>query len=323
MFQFLPIEAALRRLNSQLDRIMPLLTLSGVVLGLLLGTRVTWMKPSVTILFAIITFIGGLGINSNAFFKVVKKPKAIFVFIIGANLIMPLIAWTLAHLFFPNQQNVITGFILLMAVPTGMTGYIWASIYKGNEALSLTLILVSTLLAPILTPYTVSLLSNTSVHIDTAGMMASLVLMVVIPSVGGTLINNATKGEVNNHITPGLKPFSKISLFLIILINTALVSERLLANASWAYVPIALTCAFLAVIGYPISYMLGRINRLADKESKSITFASSLRNISTALVLAIAYFPPETALPVIFGIVFQQSTCAVMAYVLYGRKKPT
>ncbi len=323
MFQFLSLEAALRRLNYQLDRIMPLLTPSGVILGLLLGSRVAWMKPSLPILFAIITFIGGLGINSNAFFTVLKKPKAILVFIIGANFVMPLLTYAIASTLFRNQQEIATGLILLMSIPTAITGYIWSGIYKGNGALSLTLILVSTLLAPILTPYTVSLLANTSVRIDTAGMMVSLLIMVVVPSIAGILINNATKGTVNDHITPCLKPFSKIGLFLIIVINTAQVSERLLANASWAYLPIALTCAFLAVVAYPISHTLGRIAGLGVEESKSITFASSMRNISAALVLAIAYFPAETALPVIFGIVFQQSTCAVMAYFLYGRKKVT
>ncbi len=302
---------------------MPLLTPSGVVLGLLLGSRVAWMKPSVTFLFAIITFIGGLGINSTDFFKVVRKPKAILVFILGANFVMPLLSYLLAFLVFRNQQEVATGLILLMSIPTAVTGYIWSNIYRGNGALSLTLILVSTLLAPLLTPYTVSLLANTSVRIDTAGMMVSLILMVVLPSIAGILINNATKGKVNDHVTPCLKPFSKIGLFFIIIINTAQVSERLLANASWAYLPIALTCAFLAIIGYPISHFLGKIAGLAEQESKSITFASSMRNISAALVLAIAYFPAQTALPVIFGIVFQQSTCAVMAHVLYGRKKTT
>lgn len=308
-------------MNYYLERIMPLLTPSGVVMGLLLGSWVAWMKPSVTVLFALITFIGALGINSSDFFKVVKKPKAIAVFIIGANVVMPLLTYALASVVFRNQPEIATGLILLMSIPTAITGYIWSGIYKGNGALSLTLILVSTLLAPILTPYTVRLLANTTVRIDTAGMMVSLVLMVVVPSVVGILINNLTKGKVNEHITPCLKPFSKIGLFFIIVINTAQVSERLIANASWDYLPIAAVCAFLAIIGYPISHTLGRIAGLAEQESKSITFASSLRNISAALVLAIAYFPPETSLPVIFGIVFQQSTCAVMAHVLYGRKK--
>ncbi len=302
---------------------MPILTPSGVILGLLLGSLITWMKPSVPYLFAIITFIGGLGISSNAFFGVIKKPKAILFFILGANIIMPLVAWALANLLFPGHPAIITGLILLMAIPTAITGYIWSSIYKGNGALSLSLIIVSTLLAPLLTPYTVAILAQTTVQIDTTGMMISLLLMVVIPSFAGILINNMTKGRVTAHVAPSLKPFSKIGLFFIIVINTSQVAERLIADASWIYLPIAMTCALLAVIGYPLAHYLGKLAGISLEDRKSVTFAVSMRNISSALVLAIAYFPPETALPVIFGIVFQQTVCAFMAYTLYGRKKIT
>lgn len=299
---------------------MPILTPSGVILGLLLGSLVAWMKPSVTYLFALITFIGGLGISSGDFFKVIRRPKTILIFILGANFIMPMLSWTVANLLFPHQEAIITGLILLMAIPTAVTGYIWSSIYKGSGALSLTLILISTILAPLTTPYTVRLLARTSVQINTTGMMISLLLMVVLPSMAGILINNLTKGRVNDHVAPCLRPFSKIGLFFIIVINTSQVADRLLENASWLYLPIALASALLAVSGYPISHYLGKIAGLSVEESKSITFATAMRNISAALVLAIAYFPPESALPVIFGIVFQQSTCAIMAQVLYGRK---
>ncbi|MGH0054582.1 MAG: bile acid:sodium symporter family protein [Sphaerochaetaceae bacterium] len=323
MFHFQPIEAKLRRLNYHLERLMPILTPSGVILGLILGSLVSWMKPSVPYLFAFITFIGGLGISSKAFFGVIKKPKAILIFILGANIIMPLIAWALANLLFPGRPGIITGFILLMSIPTAITGYIWGGIYKGNGALSLTLIIVSTFLAPVLTPYTVAILAQTTVQIDTTGMMVSLLLMVVIPSIAGILINNVTKGRVTEHVAPNLKPFSKIGLFFIIVINTSQVADRLIADASWSYLPIALACALLAAIGYPLAHYLGGLAGLALEDRKSITFAISMRNISSALVLAIAYFPPETALPVIFGIVFQQTICAFMAYTLYGRKKIT
>ncbi|MDY0244347.1 MAG: bile acid:sodium symporter family protein [Sphaerochaeta sp.] len=323
MFHFQKVEARLKSLNYHLERFMPLLTPSGVIMGLLLGSLVSWMTPSVPYLFGLITFIGGLGISSNAFFGVIKKPKAILFFILGANIIMPLVAWALANLLFPGHPAIITGFILLMAIPTAITGYIWANIYRGNGALSLTLIIVSTLLAPFLTPYTVAILAQTSVQIDTKGMMISLLIMVVIPSIVGILINNATQGKVNDHMGPNLKPFSKIGLFFIIVINTSNVAERLIADASWIYLPIALVCALLAVIGYPLAHYLGKIAGIALEDRKSVTFAVSMRNISSALVLAIAYFPPETALPVIFGIVFQQTICAFMAHTLYGRKKIT
>jgi tagaturonate reductase len=319
MFQFEAMERKLRQLNSLTERAMPILTPTGVLLGLLLGSHVSWMKPSVTFLFSFLTFCGALGINGSDFFTVLKKPKPIFLFLLIANILMPCFAWAVANLFFPSLSGTVTGYILLMAIPTAVSGYIWASIYKGNGALSLTMVLVSTALAPFMTPFTVRLLARTAVSIDTNGMILSLVQMVVIPSVIGVLINTLTKGKVNEHVTPSIKPFSKITLLMVIVINTSQVADRLLANASWQYLPIALLCAAISATGFPIAYWTGRMARLPKADNVSLTFATALRNISAALVLAIDYFPPETTLPVIFGIVFQQTICATMGYLLFGR----
>ncbi len=100
-------------------------------------------------------------------------------------------------------------------------------------------------------------------------------------------------GKVNDRVAPNLRPFSKIGLFFIIVINTSNVAERLIADASWIYLPIALACALLATIGYPLAHYLGKIAGIALEDRKSVTFAVSMRNISSALVLAIAYFPPR------------------------------
>jgi tagaturonate reductase len=186
--------------------------------------------------------------------------------------------------------------------------------------LSLTLILVSTALTPLLTPFTVRLLTQTAIEINTNGMILSLLKMVLVPSLLGIFINNFTKGKVNDHITPSLKPFSKIALVMVIIINTSQVSNQLLASASWKYLPVALLCATIAASGFPIAYGLGKWAKLPKEDNISLTFAIALRNISAGLVLAIDYFPPETALPVIFGIVFQQTISALMGFFLFGRK---
>lgn len=320
MFHFQTIETSLNKLNQALERLMPILTPAGVVLGLILGSRVSWMKPSVTWLFAFLTFSGALGINSSSFLKVIKKPKNILVFFLGTNIIMPILAWALASLFFGSDPAIVTGYVLLLSIPTAVSGYIWSAIYKGDGALSLSLILVSTILAPILTPFTVNLLTQSEVAIDSTSMMLSLIKMVVVPSLLGVLINNLTKGKVNDRVTPTLKPFSKIALFFVVIVNTSLVSERLIADASWTYLPIALLCAFLTASGYPIAFALGKLAKIPLAENKSITFATSMRNISAALVLSIEFFPAKSALPVIFGIVFQQTVCAFMGHNLFGKE---
>ena len=43
-------------------------------------------------------------------------------------------------------------------------------------------------------------------------------------------------------------------------------------------------------------------------------------NVSAALVLAIDYLPPDGALPVIFGILFQQSASAIAGGILFKKR---
>lgn len=323
MFHFRTIEQKLTALNTTLDRLMPALTPLGVLFGLILGNRVQALGSWTGFLFATITFIGGLGISASQFGSVVKRPKALLVFLVGSTVIMPMVSYLFASLAFGSNAEIKTGIVLLTAIPTALTGYIWSSIYKGNEPLSLTIILLGTLIAPLATPLIVKTLGGASVAIDSRGMMISLLTLVVIPTTIGSVINTLSGARVTVRITPSLKPFSKIALVMIVIINTAAVSEQLLANLSLSYAAIALSSLLLAISGYPIAASLARLFGFERQETVSLTFAISMRNISAALVLAIQYFPPTTALPVIFGIVFQQSTAALMASLLFGKSHPS
>ena len=296
---------------------MPLLTIGGVLLGLFLYPLFAPLKPIVNSLFAFITFSSALAISPKRFLGAVTKLKAIALFFLWASIVMPVLSFFLASLLFSDPQ-IITGFVLLTAIPTAMAGYIWSEIYHGDEPLSLVFILISTLLGPILTPFTVQFFANTAVSIDTKAMIISLLMMIVLPSIAGIFINHSFGDEKTKIVTPSLKPFSKIALFGIVTINTAQIAPTLIEQASAAYLPIFLLAAALAFFGYPTSNALGTLAKLNLPERKSLTFAASMRNISAALVLAINYFSPMTALPVIFGIVSQQTICAIMAALLYG-----
>jgi predicted Na+-dependent transporter len=51
-----------------------------------------------------------------------------------------------------------------------------------------------------------------------------------------------------------------------------------------------------------------------------MTFTGGMRNISAALVLATTYFSPLAALPVILGILFQQTFVGLLGGVLFARR---
>ena len=93
--------------------------------------------------------------------------------------------------------------------------------------------------------------------------------MVVIPSVIGVAINQITKGKVNKNVAPCLKPFSKIGLLFVIMINTSQVSDALIKDASWRYVPIVLLCVALASAGFPIVYHFCKLFRFSHENARN------------------------------------------------------
>jgi tagaturonate reductase len=308
------------RLNLVLEKGMPLLTPCGVVIGFLLGSRISGFTTAVTLFFAFMTFSGALGMNIRNFVDVVRKPLPIFVFLFCFHIVIPVVVRLIAGAVFRTEPAFVTGLVLLFAIPTAVAGYIWTSIHNGNGPLALTLILIDTVLAPLLTPFTVSFLLSESIQIDSTGMLISLVWMVVIPSIIGVCINEFSRGKVTAAVTPYFKPLAKIALLCVVAINSARVAGSI---TSWesVFLFVGFISLALSIVGFLIGRAAGGLFRLPYSDMVTVTFSSGLRNISAALVLALNFFEPRAALPVITGIVFQQTLAALMGKVLIPKKE--
>jgi tagaturonate reductase len=232
---------------------------------------------------------------------------------------MPGITALIARLCFPGKPDIVSGYVLLMAIPVAVSSYIWTAIFRGDDAVALTLILIDTILAPLLTPLTVRLFSHSEVAIDATGMIISLLVMVVVPSVIGVAVNQATHNRMRVSVAPLGKPFSKLALFAVIAINTAQIADKI--TFSFSLLPIALLNALLAFLGFLCGWGIARLIRANRGVQVSLTFATGMRNISAAMVLAISFFPPDSALPVIIGILFQQTIAAFSGYLFFRGKK--
>lgn len=314
------IEYFLRKINGFLEKGMAIITPSGIILGLLLGSRISFLKPLVIYLFAFISLVGGFGVSIPDFFRVFRKPLPIFLFLLSSYFLFPSLVWSSMHLWFSSQPETMLGFFLLCSVPTAVVSYVWSSIYKGEAALALTLLIIGTLLSPICTPLIMRILSGSSVDFNVWGMVFSLFKMVLLPSAIGIFINQITHHAVNNHVTPCLKPFTKISIFILMAINASQLSESFFSTISFTLVPIIIACLLFTFIGFSLARLLAHATKLERDQSVSLMFAAGLRNINAALVLAIEFFSPAVAIPVMLGIFFQQIMSAVSATILVGNR---
>ncbi|PFP24606.1 hypothetical protein COJ96_21390 [Bacillus sp. AFS073361] len=312
----------LQKINKQLERIMPLITPVSVLTGVIFSIYLKDFSYLIPWIFAFMTFAGSLSSNFHSLKEVIIHPFPIFIAMLILHILMPIWAWSVGHVVFSGDIYTITGLILGMVIPTGVTSFIWVAIYKGNIPLVLSIILIDTLLSPIIVPYSLSLFMGETIEMDYISIMKGLLGMVVIPSLIGMYLNQVTKGKIKDQLGTRLAPFSKICLGFVVMLNGAVVAPYL-KNINLKLVSITLTVFLIALTGYLFSFLIGKFFKGGRANIISLTFTGGMRNISAGAVIAVAYFPAAVAVPVVVGMLFQQVLASLNGHFLnryYNRK---
>jgi predicted Na+-dependent transporter len=77
--------------------------------------------------------------------------------------------------------------------------------------------------------------------------------------------------------------------------------------------------AFPLLLGYFLGWLTGKLIGWDAPTVIATTFNGGMRNISAGAVLAVAYFPAPVAIPVVLGMLFQQSLASLVGYLLNRR----
>lgn len=305
----------LQTINRKLEKMMPFITPTGVILGVIFATYLKDFSFLIPWIFAFMTFAGSLSSNFTSLKEAFIRPFPLIIAFSILHIGMPVWAWGMGHLIFNGDAYTITGLVLGMVIPTGITSFLWVSIYKGNIAITLAIILIDTLLSPLVVPWSLSLLIGQKVEMDTVGIMMGLLKMVVIPSLLGMFLNQMTKGKVKETLSPRLAPFSKISIGFVVALNGAVVAPYL-RNFSFKLALITVVVFLIALTGYLASFTIGQLLKRDKDTVISLTFTGGMRNISAGAVLAVSYFPAQVAVPVVVGMLFQQVLASLNGYFL-------
>ncbi|PGK51994.1 hypothetical protein CN918_29840 [Priestia megaterium] len=301
-------------LNKRLQRLMPILTPISLVLGVLfqdVGGHLLFLVPW---LFAFMTLVGSLSMNVKDVKSFSKYPVIILISIAFLHILMPVWAYFLSTLIFNNHLLTI-GFIISVAVPTGVTSVIWVSICRGNLPLCLSIILIDTLLSPFIMPGLLHIVVGESIAIDTSSLILDLVWMIVLPTIVGIVLNELTKGKIHLTLGKKLAPFSKLSLFAVVMINSSAIAPYL-KHITWELFWVILVVLFLAITGYAIALVIGRLIWKDPRIVTTFVFIGGMRNIAVGVIVATTYFPAKVAMPVVFGMLFQQVLASLFSKVV-------
>ncbi|WP_338654034.1 bile acid:sodium symporter family protein [Lysinibacillus sp. Y5S-8] len=301
----------LEKLNRFLQKYIALLTPFSLIVGVFLESVGHHLLFLVSWLFAFMTFSGSLSMKFKDVKIFTKHPAFILFSIIFLHLLMPLWAYFLSTVIF-NDHLLTVGFVLAVALPTGVTSVIWINICRGNLPLGLSIILIDTLLAPFILPFILYIVSGEKIELDVASLIVNLLLMIVLPTILGILVNELSKGEIPKKYGKKLAPFSKLCLFAVIMINSSAISPYL-KNINLQLFFVILLVFLLAVSGYVFAYLIGRTLLKDAPQMATFVFTGGMRNIAVGVIVATTYFPGKVAMPVVFGMLFQQVLASVFS----------
>jgi len=318
-----PAETA-AAINHILERLMPVLTPLGVCMGAAAAPVFIRLRPMVAALFGIMTFSGALKLRARDLALAFRSPLPVGLYLLFARVIMPVAVFLLGALVFGGDSDTISGFVLIYAAPTAVTGFIWSSIFAGDPALPLALILLDTLLAPAVVPGTIQVLLGKAVALNMTGIIAALMFMVVVPTVIGLAVNEASGGAAPRAASKYLDPAAKVCMILVIAANSSAVASQIELQSPRFWVIVAAGIGFSALgflVGRLAGVCGGKAGGLDAPRQRSLFFSVGLHNISVAMTLGIDYFAPAAALPSVSGVIVQQSICAILGRLFLGRRK--
>ncbi len=290
--------------------------------------KFTWVdKSSINlslplIMLALLLFNAGLGTKTNELNKSIKNPLILLTGLL-TNILLPVILIFIVNLLMlhwhePDElQNIIVGLAIVASMPIAGSSTAWTQATDGNLALSVGLVVFSTLLSPFTTPlilHSVGFMAYGDYREDLQelaihGTSAFLFFSIVFPVVIGLV----TKLFIGEKKVEQLKPYIKsVNIFVLILLiysNASLILPQTFSNPDPDFIlVIGFITAALCALAFGAGFLIANIFKTGKPEKAALMFGLGMNNNGGALVLASMALKdhPLVLLPIIFYNLAQQ-----------------
>jgi BASS family bile acid:Na+ symporter len=268
------------------------------------------------LLLATLMFNAGLGVKTSQLKSLLQKSRMILAGL-AANLIIPMlyifgITLVMRLWYEPDEaQHILVGLALVAAMPIAGASTAWAQNSNGNLALSLGLVLSSTVLSPLLTPVALQVFGEmASEEYETVlqdlaayGSGAFLGLWIVLPSMLGLGMRFAVPEARLTAVMPFIKLINSIVLLLLNYSNGAVSLPQAVADSDFDFLAVTLGITTgLCITAFASGYGLSRLFKVDQADRVSLMYGLGMNNNGTGLVLAslaLASYP-RVMVPIIF-----------------------
>ncbi|WP_262678150.1 bile acid:sodium symporter family protein [Paenibacillus sp. J5C2022] len=291
--------------------IIPCSLVAGFLSAPVLQRFVDWIP----FLFAYVTLTMAIGCGLGQLREVMKKPGIMGLTFLIAHIVSPFIAYWMGVLLFGTDSPYVIGLVLFTIIPLGVSTVLWVGMSGGSVPLILAMVVLDSMLSPLVVPAGIAFLFDTAVEVEAGPLMLDLTILIVLPTIVGIALYELTGGKIQAKVKPYTAPVSKLCFAAVVTLNASAIAPYMheLKGDMLTLVPLVIA---LVGICYALGYLPARMLRVDREQLVTVSFAAGMRNISLGTVLALGYFSPLAAVPVVLSILIQQPLATLHHYVL-------
>ena len=270
-------------------------------------------KSIIVPLLALVMFSMGMTLTWRDFKAVINRPLIIALAVSIQFLLMPLFAYIIS-IILGLSINFMAGMILVGASAGGTASNVICYLAKGNVALSVSMTVISTLSAVVLMPALTFLYLNQMVPVPVESMLKSILLIVLLPVLAGTLLNSFFSQRFR-LIQPLFPLLSVCAIVFIIAIIVGLNHDNLNIQALPVFFAVCLHNLMGLVAGYWIPWLL----KYDARTCRTVCIEVAMQNSGLSVALAVKYFSITAALPGAIFSIWHNVTGSMLA--MFWRRK--
>ncbi|MDD2474295.1 MAG: bile acid:sodium symporter [Dysgonamonadaceae bacterium] len=259
--------------------------IAGLLMGLIIpvynDNLMSLLKP----LLMVMLFLVFLKTDVAQIFTKIRNYKQMTFLSLSFMLVIPLLLFFVINLF---DQTLAIGVLLLTAMPAAVASPALTDIVKGNIALSTSIVIITSLIAPLTVPFLFWLIQFEGLSVNPLWLFKDLAIVIIIPVIASQLIKKYAHNIIvkNDHVITSV---NVIILSFMVYIAMASQREVILSDFTgilWHTFLLYIVSILLHFIGYFMGFKEDNKGKIA------ITIASAYKNNGMAIVLAALYFEP-------------------------------
>ena len=305
----------LEHIGNLISKYMAILVILMAGAALAMPRTFTGIAPHVSLLLGVVMFGMGMTLRGSDFRRILEHPRDVCIGVLAQFTIMPLLAWLLAK-GFALSPNLAVGVILVGTCPGGTSSNVMTYLARGDVALSVSMTMTTTLLAPIVTPFLTWQLAGAWVEVSFTAMMLSIVKVVILPIAAGVAMNAFFADAVRRIVK--LLPLVSITAIILIVGGVVAISASRIMETGLLIMGVVI-CHNL--LGYGIGFVLARAFHMDMPRAKAIAIEVGMQNSGLAASLAMLHFGAAAAIPGAIFSVWHNISGSLAANYLSGRQE--